>query len=67
MKTMVLGVGAIGSVTAQCLVESDEFDKVVLGARNPEKGKRLQKKLGSDKVSVVKLDASDVSAMTKAF
>ena len=67
MKTMVLGVGAIGSVTAQCLAESDEFDKVVLGARNPEKGKRLQKKLGSDKVSVVKLEASNVPAMTKAF
>ena len=67
MKAMVLGVGAIGSVTAQCLARSDEFDKVVLGARNPEKGKRLQKKIGSDKVSVVKLDASDVSAMTKAF
>jgi len=67
MKAMVLGVGAIGSVTAQCLADSDEYSKVVLGARNPEKGKRLQKKLGSDKVSVVKLDASNVSAMTKAF
>lgn len=67
MKAMVLGVGAIGSVTAQCLAESDEFDKVILGARNPEKGKRLEKKLGSDKVSVAKLDASDVSAMVDAF
>jgi saccharopine dehydrogenase (NAD+, L-lysine-forming) len=67
MKTMVLGVGAIGSVTAQCLAGAEEFDKVILGARNPEKGKRLEKKIGSDKVSVVKLDASDVSAMTKAF
>jgi len=67
MKAMVLGVGAIGSVTAQCLAESDEYSKIVLGARNPEKGKRLQKKLGSDKVSVVKLDASNVPAMTKAF
>ena len=67
MKAMVLGVGAIGSVTAQCLAGSEEFDKVVLGARNPEKGKRLEKKLGSDKVSVVKVDASDVPGMTKAF
>src|SRR5512136_640255 len=67
MKAMVLGVGAIGSVTAQCLAGSDEFDKVILGARNPEKGKRLEKKLSSDKVSVMKIDASDVSAMAKAF
>jgi len=67
MKAMVLGVGAIGSVTAQVLAGSDEFDKVVLGARNPEKGKRLQKKLSSDKVTVKKVDASDVRAMTQAF
>ena len=67
MKAMVLGVGAIGSVTAQCLAGAEEFDKVVLGARNPEKGKRLEKKLSSDKVSVLKVDASNVSAMTKAF
>jgi len=67
MKAMVLGVGAIGSVTAQCLAESDEYTNIVLGARNPEKGKRLQKKIGSDKVSVVKLDASNVAGMTKAF
>lgn len=67
MKAMVLGVGAIGSVTAQVIAGSDEFDKVILGARNPEKGKRLEKKLSNDKVSVKKVDASDVGAMTKAF
>jgi saccharopine dehydrogenase (NAD+, L-lysine-forming) len=67
MKAMVLGVGAIGSVTADVLAKSDEFDKVILGARNVEKGKRLEKKISSDKVSVKKIDASDVSAMTKAF
>lgn len=67
MKAMVLGVGAIGSVTADVLAQSDEFDQVILGARNPEKGKRLEKKISSDKVSVKKLDASDVGAMVKAF
>ncbi len=67
MKTLIVGVGAIGSVTAQCLAGSNEFDKIVLGARNSEKGKRLEKKLGSDKVSVVKLDASNATAMAKAF
>ncbi len=67
MKAMVLGVGAIGSVTADVLAHSDEFDKVILGARNPEKGKRLEKKISSDKVSVKKLDAADVPSMVKAF
>ncbi len=67
MKAMVLGVGAIGSVTADVLAHSEEFDKVILGARNLEKGKRLEKKISSDKVTVKKVDASDVGAMTKAF
>jgi len=67
MKAMVLGVGAIGSVTADVLAQSDEFDQVILGARNPEKGRKLEKKISSDKVSVKKLDASDVGAMVKAF
>jgi saccharopine dehydrogenase-like NADP-dependent oxidoreductase len=67
MKAMVLGVGAIGSVTAEVLAKSDEFDQVILGARNPEKGKRLQKKISNDKVSVQKIDASDVASMAKAF
>jgi len=67
MKAMVLGVGAIGSVTADVLAQSDEFDKVVLGARNLEKGKRLQRKISCDKVSVKKIDASDARSMAKAF
>ena len=67
MKTMILGVGAVGSVTAEILAHSEEFDKVVLADVNMEKAKRAEKKISSDKVSVKKIDASDVAGMTKAF
>jgi saccharopine dehydrogenase (NAD+, L-lysine-forming) len=67
MKTMMLGVGAVGSVTAEVLAHSKEFDEVVLADVNLERAKRAEKKISSDKVSVKKVDASDVDAMAKAF
>ncbi len=50
MKTMVVGVGAVGSVTAEILAHSDEFDKVILADVNMERAKRAEKKISSDKV-----------------
>jgi saccharopine dehydrogenase-like NADP-dependent oxidoreductase len=67
MKTMVLGVGAVGSVAAEILAHSDEFEKVILADLNTERAKRTEKKISSDKVSVQKVDASDVDGMAKAF
>lgn len=67
MKTVVLGVGAVGSVTAEILAHSEEFDKVIIADVNMERAKRTEKKISSDKVAVKKIDASDVDAMAKAF
>jgi saccharopine dehydrogenase (NAD+, L-lysine-forming) len=67
MKTMVLGVGAVGSVTAEILAHCEEFDKVILADVNMERAKRAEKKISSDKVTVKRVDASDVDAMAKAF
>lgn len=67
MKAIVLGTGAVGSVTAEILGRSVEFDKVVLADVNLERAKRAEKKIASDKVSVEKIDASDVDGMAKAF
>ncbi len=67
MKTIVIGVGAVGSVTAEVLANSDEFDKVVLADVNVERATRAEKKISSDKVSVERIDASDVDGMAKAF
>ncbi|MBU1914317.1 MAG: saccharopine dehydrogenase NADP-binding domain-containing protein [Candidatus Thermoplasmatota archaeon] len=67
MKTMMLGVGAVGSVTAEILAHSEEFDKVVIADVNLERAKRTEKRISSDKVTVAKVDASDVDGMAKAF
>ena len=67
MKTMVLGVGAVGSVAAEVLARSDEFDQVILADMNLERAKRAEKKISSDKVAVVKVDASDEDGMAMAF
>ena len=67
MKAMVLGVGAVGSVAAEILASSEEFDKVILADVNLERASRAEKKISNEKVAVKKVDASDVDGMTKAF
>ena len=67
MKTMVLGVGAVGSVTAEVLANSEEYEQVILADVNLERAKRAEKKISNDKVTVKRVDASDVDSMAKAF
>ncbi len=54
-------------MTAEILARSEEFDKVVIADVNLERAKRTEKKISSDKVTVAKVDASDVDGMAKAF
>ncbi|MBE0518062.1 MAG: saccharopine dehydrogenase NADP-binding domain-containing protein [Thermoplasmata archaeon] len=67
MKAMVLGIGAVGSVTAGILANSNEYDKVVLADIDFEKAKKAEKKISNDKVTAKKVDASDVDGMVLAF
>jgi len=67
MKAMVLGVGAVGSVTAEILADAEEFDQVILADLNLDRAKRTEKRISNDKVAVRRVDASDVDAMSKAF
>ncbi len=67
MKAMVLGSGAVGSVTAEILARSDEFEKVILADVNLERARRAEKKISSDKVSVAKVDASDADRLVQGI
>ncbi len=67
MKTIIVGVGAVGSVVADILSRSDEFDKVVVADIDLARAKAMEKRLSSDKVSAARIDASDVKGMTEAF
>lgn len=57
----------MGSVAAELLAHSEEFDKVVLADVDIERARRAEKKISSDKIETMKLDASDVDGMAKAF
>ena len=67
MKTMVLGVGAVGSVAAELLAGSEEFDSVVLADIDLERAQKMEKRIANDKVSSMKLDATNVEQMAQAF
>ena len=67
MKVVVLGAGAIGSVTATLLSKSPVVDRIVIADRSLEAAKALAGKLDPERVEVDRLDASKVDAMAEAF
>jgi len=67
MKVILVGVGAVGSVAADILANSGEFDKVILADRDLERAKRMEERISNDKVVVQKIDAGDVDGMSEAF
>jgi len=67
MKVIVLGAGAIGSVTATLLAKSKEIDEVVVAARRGEQARALVKKIGKKHVTAKELDADKVPDMVRAF
>lgn len=67
MKTIVVGVGAVGSVVAEVLANSEEFDKVVLADIDIERARSMEKRISNDKTESVRIDATDVDGMVKSF
>jgi len=67
MKTVLLGVGAVGGVIAKHLAQAKEIDQLVLADVNTTLAQRLAASLDRSKVSVLKLDASDPVAVKKAL
>ena len=67
MKTVIVGVGAVGSVAADILAGSEEFDEIVLADIDLEKAKRMEERISNDKISTMRIDASDTKGMAEAF
>ncbi|MEA3221581.1 MAG: saccharopine dehydrogenase NADP-binding domain-containing protein [Thermodesulfobacteriota bacterium] len=66
-KVIVLGgCGAVGSVAVKTLVNSDVFSEIVIGDVNIEKANELISQLGSEKLSAIKVDASDENGIKDA-
>jgi len=69
LRILLLGVGAVGTVTATHLVDHQEVSEVVLGDIALDRAKQLANRLKSDKLSPLQVDAGDrkdlINAMKK--
>ncbi len=67
MKAIVLGAGAIGSVSATLLSKSPAVEHLVIADRSLEAAKGLAETLDRGRVEAVRVDANKVEAMVEAF
>jgi len=64
MRILVLGgTGAMGSETTKDLVNTSDFSEIVVGDIAVERAKKFVSQLGDDRLSVVKVDASNVDEL----
>ncbi|MFB0500929.1 MAG: saccharopine dehydrogenase family protein [Candidatus Bathyarchaeia archaeon] len=68
MRIAVLGgCGAVGSIAVKTLASSDTFSKIVIGDIDVQKARKLASELGTEKVSAIKVDASDPDSIKEAI
>ncbi len=67
MKVVVLGAGAIGSVSATLLSKSAAVERLVIADRSLEAAKALAEKLDRGRVEAMRVDAGKVDGMVEAF
>lgn len=63
---LVIGAGAQGGPCASILARDRDVSGIVLADINLELAKRVAKKVGSDKIAVLKLDAGNVDDVVRA-
>ena len=67
MKVIVLGAGAIGSVSATLLSKSSAVERLVIADRSLEAAKSLAEKLDHGRAEAMRVDAGKVDAAVEAF
>jgi saccharopine dehydrogenase-like NADP-dependent oxidoreductase len=68
VKILVLGgAGAMGTVTVRDLAESPEVTEVIIGDLSVEKANKLKSSIGSEKVSVKRVDVSNRSGLVEVM
>jgi len=67
LKIAILGIGAVGSVTATHLAKSPKVSELVLGDIYLDKAKEIAKKLDSEKISVMRVNAQRREDLTKVL
>jgi len=67
MKICIIGAGAQGSVIAKILAQDPEIDKVLLTDINTRLLQRVAKSIDNSKLSIQRVDASNMDALSKAL
>jgi saccharopine dehydrogenase (NAD+, L-lysine-forming) len=65
-KILLIGAGAQGGPCASILSRDKKISEIVLGDINLELAKKVSEKIGSEKITTVKLDASKTEEVEKA-
>ena len=65
--TVLGGCGVVGSVAVETLISVDEFDEIIIGDIDIDKANKLIEKVGSEKVSAVKVNALDLNSIKDAI
>lgn len=65
MKICIIGAGVQGSTIAFFLTKDPDVSQIVCSDVSLERAQRLAKKLGSDKISIKKVDAANVDELLK--
>ena len=66
MKVLIVGAGGQGAPCASILARDKGTSKIVLGDMDLDLARRVKDKIGSDKITVVKLDAGKVKDIEEA-
>lgn len=65
MKVLVIGAGAQGGPCASILARDKDVSEIVLGDIDLESARKVSKKIGSDKITVRKLDAGNTEEVAR--
>jgi len=65
--TVLGGCGAVGSIATAMLATSDVFSEIIIGDMNVKEAEKLASELGAEKISAVKVDASNSDSIKKAI
>lgn len=66
MKAMVVGVGAVGSVTAKHLAKSEEVEELIIADKNYERAKKVASETGRRKAIPKRINAANIKQVVKA-
>jgi saccharopine dehydrogenase (NAD+, L-lysine-forming) len=65
-KYLIIGSGAQGGAAAAIAARDNDIEKIIIGDINLELAEKVKIHVGSDKIEVVHLDASDMGEIKKA-